>query len=257
MTTQFGTRGGQPFGRFDLALWLRSPRGRRLIAAEEAELKRVLPDIFGRTMLQVGNWGRGTQLIDSAETLHHAVIGTVAGMDAQGIAVPESLPVMEKSVDAVLLPHTLEFADSPQKVLREVDRVLTDRGKLVVLGFNPWSFWGLRERLGWRYPAFPPGARYQSLHRLCDWLELLGYEVSVVRRYSGGFSWSGQHAAGEMRGLRRLLGPLMEAYLVVAKKRVIPISLRRSTARAQVRPLIGAVGMPAARTQSPESPQHG
>lgn len=250
MLAKYGTRGGQAFGRYALALWLRSPRGRRMLAAEEAEMKRVLPDLFGRTILQVGNWGRGTRLIDSAEMLHHAVIGTLGTLGAQGVAVPEALPVLDKSVDAVLLPHTLEFAESPQKVLREADRVLTDRGRLIVLGFNPWSLWGLRERLGWRYPAFPPGARYQSLRRICDWLELLGYEVSLVRRYGVGFPWTRPRSLGEPSGLRALIGPLMEAYVVVAKKRVIPLDIRRLPARAQVRPLIGAVGLPAARSQT-------
>ena len=35
------------------------------------------------------------------------------------------------SVDAVLLPHTLEFEADPHAVLREVDRVLTGEGKLI------------------------------------------------------------------------------------------------------------------------------
>lgn len=251
MPAKFGTRGGMPFGRYALSLWLRSPRGRRLLAIEEAELKRVLPDMFGRTVLQIGNWGRGTRLVASAEMLHHAVIGTVGGLGAQGIALPEALPVMDKSVDAVLLPHTLEFAESPQTVLREADRILTDRGRMVVLGFNPWSFWGLRERLGWRYPAFPPGARYQSPSRLCDWLELLGYEITLVRRYGAGLRWA-RRSLGEPGGLRALFGPFMEAYMVVAKKRVIPLDLRRLPARAQVRPLLQPVGLPAARTTTPD-----
>jgi SAM-dependent methyltransferase len=229
-------------------LWLRSPRGQRLLADEEHELRRVLPELFGRSLLQIGTWGRGDRLIATAEMLHHAVVGTVSRLGAQTLAQPEALPILSKSVDAVLLPHTLEFAHSPHDVLREVDRILTDRGRLLILGFNPWSLWGLRQRLGMRYRAFPAGARFHSLSRVCDWLELLGYEVTLARRYGVGFPWSEARSVGEPTSLRSLLGPLMEAYLVVAKKRVIPLSVIRHPLRSQVRPLIGAVSLPGARS---------
>src|SRR5689334_21009883 len=103
-------RQGAAFNRQALELWLRSPRGRKLLALEERELKRVLPDVFGRHVLQVGSWGRGEQLLESSEMLHRAVLGTVPGLGAQALAEPERLPVAERSVDAVVLPHCLEFS---------------------------------------------------------------------------------------------------------------------------------------------------
>src|SRR5581483_1674717 len=142
MPNRLAIRGGQPFSRYTLTLWLRSPRGRRLVALEERELRRVLPDIFGRHILQIGNWGRGQRLLGTADTLHRAVLGTVSELDAQSLVKPEQLPVMSHSVDAVLLPHTLEFTQLPHNVLRETSRILNDRGRLLILGFNPWSLWG-------------------------------------------------------------------------------------------------------------------
>ena len=253
MKASFGTRGGHPFSAYSLTEWLASPRGQQLLEIEVSELRRVLPDLFGRSLLQIGNWGRGDELIVQSEMLHHAVVGTLAGLGSQTVADPASLPILDKSVDAVLLPHTLEFATSPQDVLREVDRILTDRGRLLILGFNPWSLWGMRQLVGWRYRAFPGGARFQSVNRICDWLELLGYEVSLVRRYGTGFPWSTGISLGEPGSLRSLLGPLLQAYLIVAKKRVMPLTLMRLKRRAQVRPLIGAVGLPGAPTTMPDS----
>jgi hypothetical protein len=254
LKASFGTRGGQPFSAYALSEWLASPRGQRLLEVEVSELRRVLPDLFGRSLLQIGNWGQGDELIAKSEMLHHAVLGTVTGPGSQTIADPASLPILEKSVDAVLLPHTLEFARSPHDVLREVDRILTDRGRLMIMGFNPWSLWGLRQLMGWRYRAFPGGARFQSVSRLCDWLELLGYEVTLVRRYGTGFPWSTGISLGDPGSLRSVLGPLMQAYLIVAKKRVIPLSLMHMKRRAQVRPMIGAVSLPGARTLPESSP---
>lgn len=247
-------RGGAPFNRHALELWLRSPRGRRLLAIEERELRRVLPDVFGRHVLQVGNWGRG--LLDSSEMLHRAVIGTVPDFGAQALAEPERLPIQDKSVDAVVLPHCLEFSRSPYPVLREVNRILSDRGRLVVLGFSPWSTWAWRQWFGLRYRAFPAGARFVGVGRLSDWLDLLDFEICEVRRFGVGFPWT-RPSSDEGGGLGRWLGAWSEAYLLVAKKRVIPITLVGRVQRAAVRPILGGVTVPGAQTRIPEDPNPG
>jgi SAM-dependent methyltransferase len=247
MNTMRARRGGRPFSRHSLELWLRSPRGRKLLSLEEQEVRRLLPDVFGRHVLQIGSWGHGGQLLASSETLHSAVLGTVGGMGAQALTEPENLPVLAKSVDAVLLPHTLEFARSPQSVLREVNRILTDRGRLLVLGFNPWSGWGMRQALGMRYRAFPQGARFHGVGQMCDWLELLDFEVVEVRRYGSGFPWLEPRTDGDPFNLGSLTQPLAEAYLLVAKKRVLPVNLVGRAQRAQIKPLIG---VPASEARS-------
>ncbi|MDR3416201.1 MAG: methyltransferase domain-containing protein [Nevskia sp.] len=262
MPNRLALRGGQPFSRYTLTLWLRSPRGRRLLAMEERELRLLLPDLFGRHILQIGNWGRGQRLLGSADMLHRAVLGTLSEMDAQSLVEPEQLPVMSNSVDAVLLPHTLEFSPLPHNVLRETSRVLTDRGRLLILGFNPWSMWGIRQRLGMRYRAFPAGARFFNPARLCDWLELLDFEVMLVRRFGVGFPWLAPSSVGEPAGLHSLLNPFAECYLIMARKRVIPMSLVGRLPRAQVRPLVGgAIGGAVSRLpglqRSGEWPQAG
>ena len=239
-------RGGLPMSRFALGQWQRCPRGRQLMELEQRELSRLLPDVFGRHVLQIGSWAHGEELIQSAETLHRAVLGTVSDCGAAALIESERLPVASKSVDAVVLPHTLEFSTSPHHVLREVNRVLSDRGRLFVMGFNPWGIWGLRQRLGLRDRAFPGGARFYSAGRLCDWLELLDLEVVEIRRFSLGFPWVAARSDGESWSLAAMASPLSEAYLLAAKKRVIPMRLVGRPARAQIRPLVG-IAAPAAR----------
>lgn len=250
-------RGGRPFNRYTLELWLRSPRGRRFLSIEERELRRSLPEVFGRHVLQIGSWGRGDQLLASSETLHRAVIGTVPDFGAQALAEPEQLPVLSKSVDAVLLPHTLEFVGSPHKVLREASRVLSDRGRLFLLGFNPYGAWSLRQRLGLRYRAFPPAGRFLSVGRLTDWLELLDFEVCEVRRFGSGFPWIAPRLDESTWRPDNLLARLSEAYLLIAKKRVLPMSLIGRAQHAQVRPLIGtpAATASAVSTRAVERPE--
>ncbi|MEZ5458670.1 MAG: methyltransferase domain-containing protein [Steroidobacteraceae bacterium] len=132
--------------------WLHSSRGQALRAAEALLLRESLEDCFGWEMLQIGLWGGGRELLAGARTRRQTVISSTlrAGADVQSWLT--QLPVASDSVDAVLLPHTLEFETDPYAVLREVDRVLTGEGKLLVLGFHPWSLWGLRAKAtrgGW------------------------------------------------------------------------------------------------------------
>jgi len=242
MPLTLGRRAGRPFNRYTLSLWLRSPRGKRLLELEQKELKRVLPEVFGRHMLQIGSWGRGDELLQSTETLHRAVIGTVADFGAQALATPEELPIASKSVDGVVLPHTLEFTHAPHNVLREAARVLTDRGRLFVVGFNPLGSWVLRQRVGLGYRAFPPPASYYGIGRLHDWLELLDFEVTEVRRFGVGFPWLAPRSQSQTWSLGTLLAPLSESYLLVARKRVLPVNFVGRVQRAQIKPLIGAVG---------------
>ncbi|HEX4896487.1 MAG TPA: methyltransferase domain-containing protein [Solimonas sp.] len=229
-----------------LEQWSRSPRGQRLLALEAREIARVLPDVFGRHVLQVGSWDGDGSLIASAETLHRAVLGTVPGARGAALVAPERLPLASKSVDAVLLPHTLEFSRSPHQVLREVDRVLNDRGRLFVLGFSPWSPWAWRTALGLRHRDFPAAAQFYGSRRVGDWLQLLDYDVVETRRFGVGFPWLAPRSVGQPWSPGALLAPLAEAYLLVARKRVLPINFIGRTARAQVRPLVG-VGVPAAQ----------
>lgn len=237
----------RPPDRVSLGIWRRSARGRELIDLEARELARLLPDVFGRHVLQIGSWAGDGALIDSAGTLHRAVLGAHGDPAAAGVVDPQQLPLAEKSVDAVVLPHTLEFSRSPHNVLREVDRVLNDRGRLFVLGFNPWSLWSWRARLGLRHRAFPNGARFYSVGRVSDWLELLDFEVFEVRRYGVGFPWIAPQSVGDGWSPASLIAPFAEAYLVCARKRVLPMNFVGRVARAQVRPLVGVAAPVAQR----------
>jgi SAM-dependent methyltransferase len=250
------SRGGLPLSRDGLVTWLASLRGRKLLELEQAEMRRVLPDVFGRHVLQIGSWGQHGELLSGAETLHRAVLGTVRDEPtASAVIDPEQLPLPAKSVDAVILPHSQEFARSPHKVLREASRVLNDRGRLFVLGFSPWSGWAVLRLLGLRYRAFPPGARFYSAGRMCDWLELLDFEIAEVRRFGTGFPWLHSRSEREAWNLASLLNPFAEAYLLVAKKRVLPMNLVGRVQRAQIKPLVGVPVPSAQNTASFEKPE--
>ena len=137
--------------------WLDSAQGAALRHTESALLGEALEDCFGWELLQIGAWGTGRELIAKGRTRSQAVLASTpcAGVDV--LTRLTQLPIASDSVDCVVLPHTLEFEADPYAVLREVDRVLAGEGKLLVLGFAPFSPWGARALAS--RSGFPPGLR--------------------------------------------------------------------------------------------------
>ena len=231
---------------YALRRWWGTPAGRALIAAEAMMVAEALEDVFGWECLQIGAWGEGRQLLGACRTRHRAVLARPSlSPDADIFGRPSQLPVASDAIDAVLMPHTLEFAADPYAIVRETDRVLVGEGHLVVLGFQPWSLWGRRARFS--RSGFPPGLRrVLSERRLREWLALLGYEVFAARRYLYRSPWAGGLAEGEGtdRLLRRgLTFPLPAgAYLLKARKQVYTLTPMRPRLR---KAMLGGLVKPA------------
>ncbi len=157
--------------------WYQTPLGQYLLEKERAYLDDVTPDIFGFHALQLGM--PGVDLLRESRIAHKMRVATLGEPDLY--AKCHELPIATQSVDLVVLPHVLEFAGEPHAILREVDRVMMPEGRLVIVGFNPWSLWGLRSSLGYSRDQHPWNGRFLSLLRVKDWLALLGFDVSAGR----------------------------------------------------------------------------
>lgn len=162
--------------------WLRTTLGQSLIGAEYECLENLLNGYFGPVAVQIGE-----REFESFVKLSDAVFAYTASMEApEGPdpatdlrCVPEQLPFEAKSVGLVVLPHVLEFSDYPHQILREVERVLMPEGHVVVLGFNPFSLWGVAGLFGRR--RMPWNGQFSSLTRVKDWLKLLNFELVAGR----------------------------------------------------------------------------
>ena len=146
----------------------------------------------------------------------------------------DALPFDSHSLDLIVLPHALELARDPHLALREVERVLVAEGRVVIVGFNPTSLWGLRQRFGrWRRalrpgsprPLFlPSDGEFLRYRRLRDWLRLLSFEVEdgrfgCYRLPVASSKWLAR--CGWMEGIGDRWWPVFGAvYFVVAVKRV-------------------------------------
>jgi SAM-dependent methyltransferase len=218
--------------------WFEGPLGARVLREETALAPLALDNVFGFELLQVGAWGPGRHLLECARTQHTTLLAPEQNPDVTLCAPLESLPFRSDSIDAILLPHTLELVEDPYAVLREAERVLTGEGCLIICGFNPFSGWGARRLFG-RYfgrPAFPPGTqRMLSERRLRDWVALLGFDVDSVQGYLGFLPLKG--GAAEVRSRRALTAG---GYLLKARKRAATLTLVRPRRRVRQRVLVGA-----------------
>lgn len=172
-----------------LSAFLREPAGRYVLEWEQRQLDAVVADIFGYHAMQLGlpevnalrenrmplRFCASDRLLDPEQVNGHTQVAVVTHF--------EELPFAPQSIDLVVMPHVLEFADEPHQVLREVDRVLVPEGQVVITGFNPASLWGARQsfcRIG-ASPYLPRAGQFISLPRIKDWLKLLSFEVNRGR----------------------------------------------------------------------------
>lgn len=230
--------------------WFATALGRQLLAAEAEMLRGMLDDVFGLELVQLGHWGASRELLSSSRTRRQTVIADSRAGEVDVVASLTALPVQTASIDAVLLPHTLEFEADPHAIVREADRVLTGEGQLIVLGFRPASLWGLRGAASRQ--GFPPGLQQMlGRGRVRDWLALLGYEVVLQRHYLYSVPWADERA-GPRRILRRgLFNPLpAAAWMIKARKHVYRMTPLRHRFQRERPRVFGAMPEPTARNRT-------
>jgi len=200
-----------------LADWFRTPAGCYVLQWEQAHLDIAVADLFGFHALQLGlpelDALRANRMPHRwlATEMMPAPLADASPTDDSARTVPrheadvplplralialhcdyDALPFDANSLDLVVLPHALELARDPHLALREVERVLVPEGRVVIVGFNPSSLWGLRQflgrslrRLGVRLrgePFLPAQGEFLGYRRLRDWLRLLSFEVETGR----------------------------------------------------------------------------
>jgi len=232
--------------RQKLIHWYDDGIGQYLADAENKQLQEALSTIFGFYCLQLG-YIKHTDYF-SACPIRHQIVIDIGGesTDEFPIDIYANLPVLpiaSDSVDLVLLPHTLEMNANPHQILRETDRVLISEGHVVVLGFNPWSLWGVRHMLSRHSGEMPWCARFLSLMRLKDWLKLLGFDVVYAKTFFFRLPFFTERKIKLPRTIKQAVPKVWPAfggaYILVAQKRTLtltPIKPRWRRRRTFLRP---------------------
>lgn len=164
-----------------LAGWLETPLGHQVARVERDCVDRMIENSFGHFLVQVGCVGDFGGAFEHSRIRSRVLLSETPCPHWDGSplrAKPAELPFAPASIDALLLPHTLDFAVQPQRVLREAERVLIPEGRILIIGFNPLSAWGLRRGAG-RHRRPPWCGNQLTSSRLIDWLDLLGFQLEV------------------------------------------------------------------------------
>ncbi len=203
--------------------WLQTPFGDSLVRQESRIVEEALDGIFGEQCLQLGLWGEQNTFLRYARTQRNWLIDEAASDGGPSvIGQLHRLPVSSHTIDCVVLPHVLDYSDRPHAILREVDRVLTAHGHLVILGFKTGGLWGVRRLIPGA--GLPPDAHHLvPERRLRDWLKLLDLRIHGVTRFF--FRWPlpgirrPTSSRWERRG-QRWWPELAACYMLTAQKRV-------------------------------------
>jgi SAM-dependent methyltransferase len=227
--------------------WYRLSLGQQLAEAETTALATQLTNLFGYHLVLVDPPWDECRLEESR--IAHRVIQRIdkqAPADAGMLADTENWPIMTDSVDAIVLPHTLELAHDPHQVLREADRCLVPDGHLVIIGFNPRSIWGIRRVLARKRGDLPWDTHFRSMGRVKDWLGLLGFDILHSHFLFQRPPLQSEGILGRLRFMEPASGVgfvlLSAAYILVARKRTVILTPLHQMQRAK--PRLFPVGIP-------------
>lgn len=210
-----------------LTQWFQTPLGQVTLKSERLAAKAIVERMFGYHILQVG--GSEEHLLINDSPISHKILFSASHRPGgkNAVADIEQLPLANDSIDAVVMHHALDFTEDSHVLLREVTRVLRPGGKILVIGFNPLSQWGLM-RLFRRRLAVPWQGRFIARHRLIDWFRLLDLRIDQ--------SLSGLHfpplnfirllgKAEKLEEIGNKIGnPFGGVYLISCVKQVAPIT---------------------------------
>lgn len=219
--------------------WYASALGQSILAQLDQHLSIILPAVFGYQGLQLGSLGSSTSFLEKAG-IHRTLLldspaSLPAGDAASGSAsqLPHlsadvlNLPIANDVMKIVVLPHTLDFCNDPYQVLREADRVLTADGHMVIIGFSPWSQFGLRRSaIRWQR-SVPWNGSFYTRSRVTDWLSVLNYRVHDSQAF---FLRPPLQSAKILERLKlleknqRWLGLLGGLYLLHVRKQTLPVT---------------------------------
>ena len=151
--------------------WFDSESGKSLVDFEQKVIEKYLDQKFGYYSLQLGE--HKSNLIKKAK-IKHQIIG--CGKEKNVDLDAEWLPFAFDSIDLVLCLHSFEKARDPKKLMDELFRVTVSGGYVILCGFNPVSFAGLRKTVKFDN-FFPWNGSFLSISKVQNLLKGSGFTL--------------------------------------------------------------------------------
>jgi SAM-dependent methyltransferase len=238
----------------DLRQFYHSPLGRLTEASISAALETLWPRLPDERLLGLGYalpyLDRFKAGAERAFAFMPAGQGAVNwpsdGYSATALVFDEELPLPDASIDRVLLVHSLEFAESPREMLKELWRILAPGGRLVIVVPNRRGVWARLE-----HTPFGAGRPYSRSQ-----LVTLLRETNFTPGASAGALFFPPYRSRALLGLlsgleplgKRLMPVFAGAVVFEAQKRLyqgLPVFSRAS--RRVFVPVLSPQGVPSAK----------
>ncbi len=215
----------------DLEQWYETPIGRYVYAAEAEWLAEHLKQCFGYYLLQLGG-SHSLKALHPSPIRYHiwCMPQHHANQEETTICCDfEQLPLNEHTIDAFVLPHTLDLSPNPEVVLTAAANALVAEGTLLILGFNPSGvFMPAKQIRRWSRHELPWGLKWQRIGKIRHWLEAANCEIESIKTFLFSFSPT---VLGSVRR-RRLVDALGQSvcptwggvYLILARKRMVHVT---------------------------------
>ena len=221
-----------------LRKWMQTDLGKYVLQQEAKELQNILNNIFAKNIILLGEPGFSLSndyfLIDRNKYINQFIIHPDLNLNDQTtnnillVARQDKLPIDSDSVDVVILMHSLEMISNPHEVLRESHRVLRAEGKIIITGFNAFSFWSVWKLVAKIFSKAPWRNKFISIIKLFDWLSLLGFDELNAVKYCYNLPINNKKFLNKLIYLETLGNFLPfsigNIYTISACKRVIPLT---------------------------------
>ncbi|WP_320821368.1 class I SAM-dependent methyltransferase [Thalassolituus sp.] len=179
-------------------------------------------------------------------------------VDVQAQIQDAHWPLADETVDAVILQHTLDMTSRPHQMIREATRSIVPSGYLIVVGFNPQSWWGALRWVRTFSAELPWVANPVAPKRLVDWLTLLDFRIESVTPVAHSWPFKLFSESVSRRIDRVMAGanfPSGNVYVLVARKTQAGMTTIRPRRRAAPEPRFG-FAVPAARVSEDAVSSH-
>lgn len=155
-------------------------RGKLLQKLERNYLRRSITVSCKQTIIQIGHLGWEDAFVDFYFFQKYNILDNEGEGSTAAIKISAEsyrLPIQSESVDLVIIPHLLEFDVYRFQTMREIERVLKAEGEVIILNFNPLSFW-LRLHFYWDIKMSDSWkGHFIFRRRISDWLKVLNFEI--------------------------------------------------------------------------------
>jgi SAM-dependent methyltransferase len=209
--------------------WVVQALGKNILFAEHQALSALLTSYFGKNAVLIGVPNQ-FPLLSGSKLPFTYVMSPLLNRD-KNIRYIEgeyyNLPIQTASVDQVILPHTLEFLDNPHHLLLEACRIIKPEGRIFILGFNPFSFWGVKKYL-MKHKNIPWSGNFLPPSTVKKWLTLADFELERQEMIVFRPPLKNQKIYDSLNFLewigKKCYKPFGGVYILQAKAKVIPLT---------------------------------